>query len=232
MNLPDGYHIEYGGEEESQNDTSGDMYWALAISLVLIFLVLLLQFRTFVDPLIVMAAFPLALPGAALGLSITQNPFGFTAFVGIISLGGLVVRNSIILIDAIYERMKSGTPLVQAAMEAGERRLRPIFLTTMAAAVGVIPMIVSGSSLWSPLASVIAFGLLVSMFFTLIVIPVLFVAVHSVKAKQTAAIGCVIVAAVLLMGIRKHRTPRRAPSHWTMRFEWRSSKTGRYASLV
>jgi multidrug efflux pump subunit AcrB/outer membrane protein TolC len=200
MNLPDGYHVEYGGEEESQDETSGDMNWALAISLLLIFLVLLLQFRTLVDPLIVMAAFPLALPGAALGLFITHNPFGFTAFVGIISLGGLVVRNSIILIDAIYERMKSGTPLVQAAMEAGERRLRPIFLTTMAAAVGVIPMIVSGSSLWSPLASVIAFGLLVSMFFTLIVIPVLFVAVHSLKATQTAVLGGVVVAVLLLMG--------------------------------
>lgn len=200
MNLADGYHVEYGGEEESQNDTSGDMNWALIVSLILIFLVLLLQFRTFIDPLIVMAAFPLALPGAALGLFVTRNPFGFTAFVGIISLGGLVVRNSIILIDAIYERTRSGTPLVQAAMEAGERRLRPIFLTTMAAAVGVIPMILSGSSLWSPLASVIAFGLLASMFFTLIVIPVLFVTVHSFKAKRTLGIAGAAIAVVLLAG--------------------------------
>jgi outer membrane protein TolC len=145
-----------------------------------------------------MAAFPLALPGAALGLFLTGNPFGFTAFIGIISLGGLVVRNSIILIDAIYERIKAGTPLVQAAMEAGERRLRPIFLTTMAAAVGVTPMILSGSSLWSPLASVIAFGLLVSMFFTLIAIPVLFVAVHSQKAKRSAAaVSAMLIIALL-----------------------------------
>ena len=201
MNLPDGYHIEYGGEEESQNDTSGDMTWALIVSLILIFLVLLLQFRTFIDPLIVMTAFPLALPGAALGLFVTRNPFGFTAFVGIISLGGLVVRNSIILIDAIYERLKAGTPLVQAAMEAGERRLRPIFLTTMAAAVGVVPMIISGSSLWSPLASVIAFGLLVSMFFTLIVIPVLFVTVHDFKAKRAMGVAGVAVALALLAGM-------------------------------
>jgi len=201
INLPDGYHIEYGGEEESQNETSGEMYWALVVSLVLIFLILLIQFRTLVDPLIVMAAFPLALPGAALGLFLTGNPFGFTAFIGIISLGGLVVRNSIILIDAIYERMKAGTPLVQAAMEAGERRLRPIFLTTMAAAVGVTPMILSGSSLWSPLASVIAFGLLVSMFFTLIVIPVLFVAVHSKKAKPSVAAASAMLVICLLFGV-------------------------------
>jgi multidrug efflux pump subunit AcrB/outer membrane protein TolC len=199
--LPDGYRIEYGGEEENQNETSGEMNWALGISLVLIFLILLFQFRTLADPLIVMAAFPLALPGAALGLFLTRNPFGFTAFIGIISLGGLVVRNSIILIDAIHERMKAGTPLVQAALEAGERRLHPIFLTTMAAAVGVTPMIVSGSSLWGPMASAIAFGLLGSMFFTLIVIPVLFVAVHEKKARKAhkfaVAVATMCIVAIL-----------------------------------
>ena len=99
MALPAGYRIEYGGERENQNETFGEMEHALLISLVLIFLILLFQFRTLVDPLIVMMAFPLALPGAALGLLITHNNFGFTAFMGIVSLGGLVVRNSIILID-------------------------------------------------------------------------------------------------------------------------------------
>jgi multidrug efflux pump subunit AcrB/outer membrane protein TolC len=178
MALPAGYRIEYGGEYQNQNETSGGMQHALLISLVLIFLILLFQFRTLVDPLIVMTAFPLALPGAAFGLLVTGNKFGFTAFIGIVSLGGLVVRNSIILIDYIHNRMKNGVELEQATLEAGERRLRPIFLTSMAAAIGVTPMILSGSSLWSPLASVIAFGLVGSMFFTLIVIPVLFVVAH------------------------------------------------------
>jgi multidrug efflux pump subunit AcrB/outer membrane protein TolC len=199
ISLPDGYQIQYGGEDEDQRETSGEMYKALGIGLVLIFLTLLFQFRSFSDPFIVMTAFPLALPGAALGLFLTRNPFGFTAFIGIISLGGLVVRNSIILIDAIHERMKAETPLVQAALEAGERRLRPIFLTTMAAAVGVTPMILSGSSLWSPMASVIAFGLLGSMFFTLIVIPVLFVAVHEKKTCRSAIkVATPFIVAVLL----------------------------------
>ena len=178
MALPPGYRMEYGGEFENQQEVSGELRNALLISLVLIFLILLFQFRTLIDPLIVMAAFPLALPGAAFGLLITHNTFGFTAFIGIISVGGLVVRNSIILIDYIHERMKDGVGLEQAALEAGERRLRPIFLTSAAAAVGVIPMILSGSSLWSPLASVIAFGLLGSMVFTLVAIPVLFVVAH------------------------------------------------------
>jgi outer membrane protein TolC len=176
--LAPGYRIAYGGEDENRKETFSEMQWALVIGLVLIFLILLFQFRSVFDPLIVMMAFPLALPGAALGLLVTHNTFGFTAFIGIVSLGGLVVRNSIILIDYIHERMRRGVELEQATLEAGERRLRPIFLTSMAAAVGVTPMILSGSSLWSPLASVIAFGLLGSMVFTLVVIPVLFVVVH------------------------------------------------------
>jgi multidrug efflux pump subunit AcrB/outer membrane protein TolC len=209
MPLPPGYRIDYGGEYENKQEISGEMRNALLISLVLIFLILLFQFRTLVDPLVVMAAFPLALPGAALGLLITHNTFGFTAFTGILSVGGLVVRNSIILIDYIYERMKAGVELEQAALEAGERRLRPIFLTSAAAAVGVIPMIVSGSSLWSPLASVIAFGLLGSMFFTLVAIPVLFVVVHR---KHAAAAPAKAVAALLLLfaltGVARAETRR------------------------
>ena len=209
MPLPPGCRIDYGGEYENKQEISGEMRNALLISLVLIFLILLFQFRTLVDPLVVMAAFPLALPGAALGLLITHNTFGFTAFTGILSVGGLVVRNSIILIDYIYERMKARVELEQAALEAGERRLRPIFLTSAAAAVGVIPMIVSGSSLWSPLASVIAFGLLGSMFFTLVAIPVLFVVVHR---KHAAAAPAKAVAALLLLfaltGVARAETRR------------------------
>jgi len=160
---------------------------------------MLFQFRNVADPLIVMTAFPLALPGAAFGLLVTGNSFGFTAFIGIISLGGLVVRNSIILIDAIRERMKAGTPLLDAAREAGERRLRPIFLTTMAAAVGVTPMIVSGSSLWSPMASAIAFGLLGSMVFTLLVIPVLYVVAHEKKSVRQPALASAMAVIALLV---------------------------------
>jgi outer membrane protein TolC len=176
--LPPGYRVWYGGELENQNDTFPEMVNALVISSVAIYLILLFQFRSVVEPLVVMAAIPLGLLGAALGLAITGNPFGFTAFLGIVSLGGVVVRNSIILVDYTRERMKEGLPVEEAAIEAGERRLRPIFLTTMAAAVGVTPMILSGSSMWSPLGSAIAFGLVGSMFFTLVVIPVLYVLIH------------------------------------------------------
>jgi multidrug efflux pump subunit AcrB/outer membrane protein TolC len=176
--LPPGYRVWYGGEVENQTDTFPEMVNALFISSIAIYLILMFQFRSVVDPLVVMAAIPLGLLGASVGLMVTHNPFGFTGFLGIVSLGGLVVRNSIILVDYIRERMNEGVPIEEAAIEAGERRLRPIFLTTMAAAVGVTPMILSGSSMWSPLGSAIAFGLVGSMFFTLVVIPVVYVLIH------------------------------------------------------
>jgi outer membrane protein TolC len=174
---------------------------ALAISLVAIFLVLLVQFRNLSEPLIVMSSIPLTLFGAMLGLMLTHYPFGFTAFTGLIALCGIVVRNSIILVDYINEKLRDGRSLEQAATEAGERRLRPIFLTTMAAAVGVTPMILSGSSLWGPLASVIAVGLISSMFFTLIVVPVLFVLVKSHVSKPPAAAVTTVTAILLVLAM-------------------------------
>lgn len=182
--LPPGYRIEYGGDKMNSDETLPEMLTALGISLVAIFLTLLVQFKKVSETLIVMTSIPLAMPGAVLGLIITRNPFGFTAFMGLISLCGIVVRNAIILVDYINERIREGHPLEQAATEAGERRLRPIFLTTMAAAAGVLPMILSKSSLWSPLASVIAVGLVWSMFITLLVVPVLFVIVKSYMIKS------------------------------------------------
>jgi multidrug efflux pump subunit AcrB/outer membrane protein TolC len=231
LEIPAGYRIEIGGEEENRVETFGEMQHALAISLVLIFLILLFQFRTLADALIVMVAFPLALPGAAFGLFVTHNPFGFTAFIGVISLGGLVVRNSIILIDYIHERMKAGVALEQATLEAGERRLRPIFLTSMAAAVGVIPMILSGSSLWSPLASVIAFGLLGSMFFTLIVIPVLFVVVHGRQAKANLSKAAAVLVLALMIPASARAQARTVTLEESVELACRQNSTVRLADL-
>ncbi len=197
LELPAGYRIYYGGEKDNQNETFPQMVVALSISLVAIFLVLLVQFRNISEPLVVMASIPLTLFGAILGLIITRNPFGFTAFMGLISLCGIVVRNGIILVDYCNEKIAEGAGLEQAAQEAGARRLRPIFLTTMAAAMGMVPMILSGSSLWSPLGSVISIGLICSMFFTLLVVPVLYVIVKSRTAKSSAPIIAIIVCCVL-----------------------------------
>lgn len=184
--LQPGYSLAWGGELENQLESFGNMTVALGISLVSIFLILLFQFRKVSDVLIVMASIPLTVFGAIAGLLITGNPFGFTAFLGLISLTGVVVRNAIILLEYIHERLKHGVSVEAAALEAGQRRLRPIFLTSSAAAAGVLPMIVAGSTMWAPVGSVIAVGLLASMVFTLVIVPVLYVLVHG-GAKPVSA---------------------------------------------
>lgn len=175
ITLPPGYSIVYGGESESQANMTGGIVKAALISTLLIFLILLFQFHSVTETLVVMSSIPLSLFGGAVGLLIVGMPFSFVAEIGFIGVGGVVVRNSILLVDYIKECRARGDSLIDAARSAGARRMRPIFLTTLAAAVGVLPMILSGSLMWAPMAAVIAFGLLFSMFFTLLVVPSLYV---------------------------------------------------------
>ena len=175
LQLPNGIRIGYGGEEESAGETQPAMGKSLMISVVLIFLTLLFQFKNIGKVLIVLSTFPLSLLGAMLGLIITGNPMGFTAFMGIISLMGIVVRNGIILVDYADELILEHNYTVKAAaLASAKRRMRPIFLTSSAAAIGVVPMILGKSPLWAPLGSVLAVGLIVSMVMTLFVVPVLY----------------------------------------------------------
>jgi multidrug efflux pump subunit AcrB len=175
LQLPSGYHIEYGGEDFNKKESMGQLITALLVSLVLIFFILLFQFRNLKEATIVMLTIPLSLFGAILGLFVTGNYFSFTAFIGLIALSGIVVRNAIILVDHTNELIKHGLDIKAAAIESGKRRLRPIFLTAMAAAIGVLPMILSGSPMWAPLASVLAFGVVWSMAMALISVPVLYI---------------------------------------------------------
>ncbi|MFD1818106.1 Multidrug efflux pump subunit AcrB [Pseudarcicella hirudinis] len=175
LKLPEGITIGYGGEDESARETQPAMGKSLMISLVLIFLTLLFQFKNVGKVLIVLSTFPLSLLGGMLGLYLTGNPFGFTAFMGVISLMGIVVRNGIILVDYADELiLEHGYGIKAAALASAKRRMRPIFLTSSAAAIGVVPMIVGKSPLWAPLGSVLAVGLIVSMVMTLFVVPVLY----------------------------------------------------------
>lgn len=188
IKLPPGYRMYYGGEHSNRQETVGYMSIALAISLIVIFLVLLFQFRNLKEVGLVMLTIPLSLFGAIFGLYVTGNDFGFTAFTGLISLSGIVVRNAIILIDHTNELLGKGMDIPRAAYEAGKRRLRPIFLTAMAAAIGVVPMILSGSPLWSPLATVIAFGVVWSMVISTLTVPVLYtVTIKPADKKEIVA---------------------------------------------
>jgi outer membrane protein TolC len=183
--LPESISITYGGDYEAQEEVFVPMGIALMVSILLIFFILLIQFKKAKISLLIMSGMLLTLPGAAVGLWVMGYPFSVTAFIGITSLCGMVVRNGIILIDYARElRENQGMSTKEAALAAGKRRMRPIFLTSAAAAVGVIPMILSRSPLWGPLGTVICFGLLVSMVLTLYILPVLYSLSYSDKGKK------------------------------------------------
>ncbi len=184
LTLPPGYSIEFGGEHGNKTEVTERLAMVLLISLIIIAVVLLFQFRNLKEAGLVMLTIPLSLLGAIAGLIITGNEIGFTGFIGLISLSGIVVRNAIILIDHANELISKGMTIPEAAVEAGKRRLRPIFLTAAAAAIGVWPMILSGSQLWSPTASVIAFGVLWGMVISTLAVPVMYMAVMKPGDKK------------------------------------------------
>jgi outer membrane protein TolC/preprotein translocase subunit SecF len=180
LKLPAGTTISYGGEYEGQVEVFIPMTIALGLSIVLIFFIILFQFKKEKLTLLIMLTMLLGFPGAAFGLKLAGYPFSLTAFIGISSICGMVVRNGIILIDYARDLHENKHLTVfESALAAGKRRMRPIFLTSAAASVGVIPMIISRSSLWGPVGTVICFGLLLAMVLTLYVLPVLYSLVYS-----------------------------------------------------
>lgn len=185
LKLPQGTSVNYGGDYEGQQETFIPMTYALALSILLIFFIILFQFKKIKLSVIIMLTMVLSLPGTAIGLTLMQYPFSTTAFIGIISLCGMVVRNGIILIDYANElKEKQRMPVHEAALAAGKRRMRPIFLTSAAASAGVISMIISRSPLWGPVGTVICFGLLVAMVLTLYILPILYSLAYTDKQKS------------------------------------------------
>ncbi len=170
--MPVGYTYSIGGELESRSDSFGGMANAILIAVISIFSVLVLQFRSFKQPLIVFLAIPFAFTGMVWALLITGNSFSFTAFVGLTSLVGIVVNNSIILVDYINVLRKRGESLTNALMKASETRLTPIVLTAMTTIGGLLPLTLRGGSMWAPMGWTIIGGLLVSTLLTLIIVPV------------------------------------------------------------
>ncbi len=174
VNLPTGYRYLVGGEEESRAESFGGMGQALLIALLGIFAVLVLQFRSFRQPGIVFAAIPFAITGAILALLITGYTFSFTAFIGLTSLVGIVVNNSIILVDYANQLLQEGKSVLDAIVEAGQTRFIPIILTTLTTIGGLLPLTLTGSSMWAPMGWAIIGGLIVSTVLTLVVVPALY----------------------------------------------------------
>jgi multidrug efflux pump subunit AcrB len=172
--LPSGYRTFVGGELEAQEDSFASLLPALLGAVFGILAVLVLQFGSIWQSLIILTAIPLSVIGAFPALLFTGYTFSFTAFVGFTSLAGIVVNNSTILVDYANQLRTHGHSVAEAVTEAGETRFAPILLTTLTTIGGLLPLTLSGSSLWSPLGWVIIGGLLVSTVLTLVVVPVLY----------------------------------------------------------
>ena len=165
---------QVGGEQEKRQEAFRGMGGVALLALMGIFTVLVLQFRSFGQPAIVFSAIPFAMTGSILALLLTGYTFSFTALVGLTSLVGIVVNNSIILVDSANQLRLDGRSLTEAIMESSRMRLLPILLTTLTTIGGLLPLTLGGSSMWAPMGLCIIGGLIVSTLLTLFVVPVLY----------------------------------------------------------
>jgi len=170
--LPKGYDLKWDGEMKITLDVFRDLGAAMAVALILIYLLLVGRFRSFVVPVIIMGPIPLAMIGIMPGFALIGVYFSATSMIGVIALAGIVVRNSIILIEFIQDKKGEGIPIEKALIEAGAIRTRPIVLTALAAILGA--SVIASDPVWSGLAWALIFGMTAATALTLVVIPVLY----------------------------------------------------------
>ncbi|HEX4934259.1 MAG TPA: efflux RND transporter permease subunit, partial [Gemmatimonadaceae bacterium] len=178
LQLPAGVRVTQGGEVESQNEVFGRIFVALGTAIMLMYLILVIQFGSFMDPLAILVSLPLSMIGVMLALALTGNTLNLMSLIGVILLSGIVAKNAILLIDfAKWAREKAGMPLREALIEAGAIRLRPILMTTFALIAGMIPVAIGGgegSQFRAPLGVAVIGGTLTSTLLTLLVIPTVY----------------------------------------------------------
>jgi CzcA family heavy metal efflux pump len=175
LHLPPQIRVEYGGTYASQQQSFGDLLLVLMAGLLLVFLVLLFEFRTFSAPLSILASAILSTSGVFLALLITGTDFNISSFMGLIMVVGIVAKNGILLLDAEVTFRAAGLAPQEAMMQAGRRRLRPIAMTAIAAVAGMLPLALgvgAGSAMLQPLAIAVIGGILISMVLSLIITPV------------------------------------------------------------
>ncbi|HVN17892.1 MAG TPA: efflux RND transporter permease subunit [Dongiaceae bacterium] len=173
-NLPPGYFLEIGGEYDEQQIGFKQLSVVMAISVMMIYIALVVQFKSAVKPILVFAAIPYGMTGALAGLVIMGQPFGFMGFLGVASLVGVIVSHVIVLFDFIEEAHERGEPLREALLDAGIVRLRPVMITVGATVLGLIPLAMHGGPLWEPLCYAQIGGLTIATFVTLLLVPVLY----------------------------------------------------------
>jgi multidrug efflux pump subunit AcrB len=174
MHIPSSIRVEYGGTYQEQQKSFRDLLVVLILAVVLVFTVLLFEFRTFAAPAAIIASALLSTSGVFLALLVTRTSFNISSFMGLIMVIGIVAKNGILLLDADQRFRAEGSSVRDAMIHAGERRLRPILMTALATVAGMIPLSLAfgaGSQMLQPLAIAVIGGLLASMVLSLIVTP-------------------------------------------------------------
>ncbi len=172
--IPTGYKIEIGGEYAKQQTGFGELGVILLISCLMIYVALVIQFNSAIKPVLVFACVPYGVVGALLALLVMGTPFGFMAFLGIASLIGVIVSHVIVLFDFIEEMHEKGEPFMEAVLDAGIERLRPVLITVGAAVLALVPLSIRGGPLWEPLCYAQIGGLSVATFIELLLVPVFY----------------------------------------------------------
>jgi len=189
LHLPSSIRVEYGGTYKEQQNSFHDLIIVLILALILVFTVLLFEFRSFSAPLAVLSSALLSTCGVFFALLITRTTFNVASFIGLIMVVGIVAKNGILLLDADQKFRHAGMPAEEAMIQAGRRRLRPIVMTALATVCGMLPLALAlgaGSQMLQPMAIAVIGGIIISMVLSLIITP----AVHyylTRKEIQTTA---------------------------------------------
>ena len=187
ISLPEGVSTQIGGAIKDQRESFGDLGLLMGMGLALVYLVMVAQFESWTDPFVIMFSVPFAATGAFLALLISGTNLSVTSFLGLIILIGVVVNNAIVLIDYVKLLRKRGLPLIEAVKSAGQRRLRPVVITTLTTAGGMLPLALTkgeGEQLWGPMGKTALGGLLISSVVTLVLVPTMYVILERFKAKR------------------------------------------------
>jgi len=188
LGLPRSIRVEYGGQYEEQQKSFRDLLFVLVLALLLLFTVLLFEFRTFSAPTAILASALLSTFGGFLALLLTRTSFNVASFMGMIMVIGIVSKNGILLLDAEHHFRQRGFSAEEAMIQAGRRRLRPIAMTALATIAGMLPLafgIGAGSQMLQPLAIPVIGGLLSSMVLSLVFTP----AIHYYLQRNRAAVA-------------------------------------------
>jgi multidrug efflux pump subunit AcrB len=171
--LPNSIRFELGGEEENRQKSFGGLTQIMIITAIGIMAILVFQFNSFLQPLIIFSSIPFAIAGSAIGLYLFDLSFSMMAFIGLISLFGIVVNDAILLVDTANQNIQAGLTKFDAIIAAAHTRFTPIILTTLTTIGGLIPLTVWGGNLWQPLGVVIISGMVVAGITSLLIVPLL-----------------------------------------------------------